>query len=402
MISPEMIEKAAVAIQSATRKTPLLRSEIFEKAVKSKFPIYLKLENLQHTGSFKARGALNKLLSIEAEAKKKGVITASAGNHGQGVAFHAQRLGISAKIVMPEGTPLVKILSTKRWGADVVFFGESYAEAAAHAAKLQVDEGRIYVHAFDDEAVMAGQGTIACEVLTERPEIESIWAPIGGGGLLGGIGTFFKSKKPQGKIIAIQAAGSSTFLPSLEAGKPITLEKVSTIAEGIACKRMGDQSFEACRKVVDDTVVVNDEEISAGILWLLENEHVFAEGCGGASIAALLQRPDLITGPTCVVVSGGNLDVNLLTRIIERGLVKNGRLVMFDVLIPDAPGSLYKLLQVFADLKASVMQINHERVFQSVGLKDVYTTISLETQGPEHVERIRRTLADKGWQAHFH
>lgn len=402
MITLPMIDQAADAIRSAIRRTPLLRSEAFERAVKSKFPIYFKLENLQYTGSFKARGALNKILSVQEIAKKRGVITASAGNHAQGVAFHCQRLGINAKIVMPEATPLVKVNSTRQWGAEIVFFGDSYQESSAKAHEIQKAEDRVYIHAFDDEQIMAGQGTVAKEILEDAPDVQVMVIPIGGGGLIAGAGTYLKAKNAKAKVIGVQAEGSSNFLPSLKEGKPVTLDSVATIAEGIAVKRMGDQTFEVCRKIIDETILVNDEEISAGILWLLENERLFTEGCGGAAIAALLQRGQVVTGPTAVVVTGGNLDVNLLARIIERGLVKTGRLVLFDVLIPDAPGSLHRLLQVFAELKASVVQINHERVFQSVSLRDVYTTISLETQGPEHVQKIRQTLAQKGWQAHFH
>lgn len=402
MMKADQISEAYESIKSSIRRTPLLRSEVFERRIKSVHPIYFKLENLQYTGSFKARGSLNKLLSIIDRAKQKGVITASAGNHAQGLAFHCQRLGINAKIVMPEATPLVKVNSTKQWGAEIVFFGDSYQEAYQRALEIQKKEGREYIHAFDDESVIAGQGTVAYEILEDLPSAKVLVAPVGGGGLLAGAGLYFKSKVKDAQIIAVQASGCSNFLPSLEAGKPVSLQTINTIADGIAVKKMGDLSFEICKSVVNDTVLVTDEEISAGILWLLENERLFAEGCGGAAIAALLQNPELVTGPTVVLVTGGNLDVTLLARIIERGLVKTGRLVMLDILIPDLPGSLYRLLQVFADLKASVIQINHERVFESVSLRDVYTTISLETQGPDHVQRIRQTLAEKGWEAKFH
>ncbi len=402
MITAEQIEHAYKKIHSSIRHTPLLRSEVFERKIGAKFPVYFKLENLQLTGSFKSRGALNKLLSVEGTAKKKGVITASAGNHAQGVAYHAQRLGIHAKIVMPETTPLVKVNSTKQWGAEIVFFGESYQEAFEKAKEIQASEGREYIHAFDDNDVIAGQGTIALEVLRDCPDVGVFLAPIGGGGLLSGCAVYMQAKKPDCKMLAVQATGSSTFIPSLEKGSPITLPTVSTIAEGMACKRMGDLTFEVCKNTVKKTILVDDEEISQGILWLLENERVFAEGCGGASVAALIKNPEVVTAPTVVVVSGGNLDVNLLARIIERGLVKSGRLAMVDVQIPDAPGSLHKLIQTFAELKASIVQIHHERVFAQSSLKEVYTTISLETQGSDHVERIREALQSKGWRARFH
>jgi len=402
LLKLDKIDRAYELIKSSIRRTPLLRSEVIERKISSVHPIYFKLENLQYTGSFKARGALNKLLSVREKAKANGVITASAGNHAQGLAFHCQRLGIKAKIVMPEGTPLVKVNSTKQWGAEIVFFGDSYQEAAQRALEIQKKENLEYIHAFDDEDVIAGQGTIAIEILEDLPTAKVLVAPIGGGGLLAGVGSYFKSKVKDAKVFAVQASGCSNFLPSLEAGKPVSLQTINTIADGIAVKRMGDLPFEICKAIVDDTILVTDEEISAGVLWLLENERLFAEGCGGAAIAAVLQSPEIVTGPTVVIISGGNLDVTLLARIIERGLVKTGRLIMLDVLIPDQPGSLHRLLQVFADLKASIIQIKHERVFESVSLKDVYTTISAETQGPDHVQKIRQALAEKGWEAKFH
>jgi threonine dehydratase len=401
-MNAESIELAAQKIKGALRRTPIVRSEILERKLQSKFPIYFKLENLQHTGSFKSRGALLKLLSVETEARQQGVITASAGNHAQGVAYHCFRLGLQAKIVMPEGTPLVKVNSTRQWGAEVVFSGDSYQEAYEHALTLQKAENRVYIHAFDDESIIAGQGTVALEVLEDVPDLKTFFCPIGGGGLLAGCALYLPEKKSDVRIVGIQAEGASCYLPSLKAGKPIALAEVSTLAEGIAVKRMGDLPFSILQNRVRDVVLASDQEIAAGILWLLENERIFVEGCGGAAVAALFKRPDLIEGPTAVVLTGGNLDVNLLARIIERGLVNTGRLVLLEVSIPDKPGSLYKLIQVFAELKASIVQISHERVFESASLRDVATTISLETQGPDHVERIKSTLRAKGWEAKFH
>ena len=399
--SVELIDRAARAIGPATRRTPLFRSPLFEKRVQAAYPVYFKAENLQHTGSFKVRGALNKLLSVQESARKKGVITASAGNHAQGVAFHAQRLGIRAKIVMPVTTPLIKINSTKQWGAEIVLFGDSYQEAYQKAVELQEQEGREYIHAFDDEAVVTGQGTAAKEIFEDCPDLEVIVAPIGGGGLIAGCGAYLKGKKEKIRVVGVQAEGCSTFLPSLKAGKPITLSTVNTIAEGMSAKRMGDFSFQVCKEVIDDTVIVSDEEISEGLLWLLENERLFVEGCGGAAVAAVIKKPQLVTGPTCVLLSGGNLDVNLLNRIIERGLVKTGRLVLLEVVIPDVPGSLHQLIQVFAEQKASIVQISHERGFSNTHLREVGTRISLETHGPEHVERLKQTLKQKGWDVRF-
>lgn len=401
MLTAQLIDEAYVRIRDATRKTPLFRSEALERKLQVSFPIYLKAENLQHTGSFKVRGALNKLLGIQEEATRKGVITASAGNHAQGVAYHCQRLGIHAKILMPTTTPVVKVQSTKQWGAEVLLHGESYQEAYEEARRLQKKEGRLYIHAFDDEAIVAGQGTLGREILEGLPQIDLLIAPIGGGGLLAGMALYLKEKNPKTRVMGVQAEGCSTFLPSLKAGKPITLETVNTIAEGISAKRMGDLTFDLCRKLVDEPLTVNDEEISEGVLWVLENEKLFVEGCGGATIAALIKKPQIVQGPTVVVLSGGNLDVNLLARIIERGLVKAGRLVQIEATIPDVSGSLFRLIQVIADQKASIMQINHERVFSDIGLREVFTHIELETQGPDHVERLRKALKDKGLNVRF-
>jgi threonine dehydratase len=399
MISAKQIDETYKKIQSATRKTPLIRSEHFERQVDSKFPIFFKAENLQATGSFKARGALSKLLSLSAESRKKGVITASAGNHAQGVAFHAQRLGIKAKIIMPVSTPLIKIKSTKQYGAEVVLFGESYQEAYEKSLELQKIEEREYIHAFDDELIVAGQGTLGKEIFEEFPEIEVFVCPIGGGGLIAGCASYLKEKKPKTRIIGVQAEGCSTFLPSLKAGKTVTVATANTIAEGMSAKRMGEITFEICRQKVDETILVSDEEIAEGLLWLLENERLFVEGCGGASVASVLKKPSVVTGPTAILLSGGNLDVNLLARIIERGLARAGRLFRFEMTIPDAPGSLFKILEAIAEERASIIHVSHERIFGKTTLREVSAKFILETHGPTHNERVKAALTKRGWSA---
>jgi threonine dehydratase len=299
------------------------------------------------------------------------------------------------------GSPLVKLNSTRQWGAEIVLHGESYQESYEHAVDLQKKEGLEYIHAFDDEAIAAGQGTIALEILEDCPDISVFVAPIGGGGLISGCATYFKEKKSSVKVVGVQAEGASTFLPSLKAGAPITLSSVNTIAEGMSPKRMGDFTFSVCRKYVDHTEIVNDDQISEGLLWLLENERLFVEGCGGATMAALLKNPKLVTGPTAVLLSGGNLDVNLLARIIERGLVKTGRLLRLTVVLPDVAGSLHKLIEVFAELKASIVQVTHERVFGQQSLREVMTDITVETQGADHVQKVVAALASRGWKVNI-
>jgi len=405
-LSVESIEKAATRIAPHTRRTPIFRSELFEKRVGSKFPIYFKAENLQYTGSFKVRGALNKFQTLlennPAHIKKVGVIAASAGNHAQGVAFHAQRLGIHAKIVMPVTSPLVKINSTKQWGAEIVLSGESYQEAYNEALNIQKREGREYIHAFDDEAVIAGQGTVAKEIMEDFPDVQNLISPIGGGGLIAGCATYLKAKNPKAKVFGVQAEGCSTFLPSLKAGKLVTIASSNTIAEGMSAKRMGDITFEICRKLIDQSFLVSDEEIAEGILWILENERLFVEGCGGAVVAcAIKNSKEILSGPTAVLLSGGNLDVNFLARIIERGLVKTGRLARLTATIPDLPGSLHRFIQVFAEMGGSIVQIEHERVFGHTGLREVVVNLILETQGLDHLERIQKALSERGWRVEF-
>lgn len=400
--SVESIDQAAQELGTAIRHTPLLRSMAMEKHLKAAHPIYLKAENLQFTGSFKVRGALCKLLRVLDSARSKGVITASAGNHAQGVAFHAERLGVRAKIVMPVSTPLIKVTSTRGYGAEVVLAGESYQEAYNHALEIQKTEGREYIHAFDDDEVIRGQGTLGREIWEDCPDISNVIVPIGGGGLIAGVGAYLKQKNPKIKIIGVQAEGCSTFLPSLKAGKPVTLDQVSTIAEGMSAKRMGDKTFEMARQVVDETIVVSDEAIAEGVLWCLEREHLFVEGCGGAAIAAAVAYASRsLKGSVAVVLTGGNLDVNLLARIIERGLRRTGRLTQVEMSIPDVPGSLEKLVHVFAEQKASIVQIHHERVFGATNLREVFTSTVLEVSGPEHIDSLKKGLEARGYRARF-
>ncbi len=397
MVSVEDIEKAYKKIASYIRRTPLIRSTALEKKLQYSSPIFLKAENLQITGSFKARGALSKLLSLSDDEKSQGVIAASAGNHAQGVAYHAQSLGIDSKIVMPMASPWVKVNATRQWGAKVEFHGESYQEAYAKALEIQKSEKRIFIHAFDDAHIISGQGTLALEVLEDCPSIETFICPVGGGGLMSGAATYFKDKRSSLRLMAVQAEGCSTFIPSRQAHKPITLATASTIAEGMSAKRMGDITFEICDRLVDDAVTVSDEEIAEGLLWCLENERLFVEGCAGATLAAAIKYRDRLKGPTVILLSGGNLDVNLLARIIERGLKKAGRLLHLVFTIPDVPGSLHRLLETFATEGANIVQVRHDRIFGRSALREVQTQIIVETQGLEHNRRLTEQLQAHHW-----
>lgn len=399
--SVEAVDAAHQAFKSAIRNTPLVRSTNLETRIKSKFPIYLKAESLQHTGSFKVRGALNKLLSIEKVAKEKGVVTASAGNHAQGVAFFSKQLGIKATIVMPVRSPLVKVNSTRALGAEVVLQGESYQEAFDAAKEIQAKTGAEYVHAFDDPKVIEGQATLGKEIYEACPDIEVLVSPVGGGGLLAGAGSYLKEKNGKIRLYAVQAAGCSTFIPSLEAGKPVRIENADTIAEGMSAKQLGNSTFSILKEIVDEARVVSDEEISEGILWALENERLFVEGCGGAAIGLAFKEPSLVTGPTVLLLSGGNLDVTLLGRIIDRGLVKSGRLIRFEVTISDVPGALESLLKVIAEEGGSIRQIDHERVFASTSLKEVIAFFQVETTGNNHASRIKSRILEGSWKVRF-
>lgn len=395
------IEEASSSFGENIRRTPLIRSWALEKKLGLKHAIYFKAENLQFTGSFKVRGALNKLLSIQDEAKEKGVIAASAGNHAQGVAFHAKRLGLKARIVMPINSPLIKVRSTRSLGAEVILHGESYQEAFEHVQELQKEHGYCYVHAFNDEAVIAGQGTVAKEILEDLPDLQTIICPIGGGGLAAGCAAYLKAKKPGINFVGFQAEGSNTFLPSLQAGRTIRLDTVETIAEGMAVKELGDQTFPILKEFVDETILVSDSEIAAGILWLLENEKLYVEGCGGGALASVFRKPEALQGPSVVILSGGNLDVNLLNRIIQRGLVRAGRRVRMETSISDRPGSLNKLLKSIADEGASVMEIKHERIFAKTGLMKVALHIELETNGSDHMRQVRSAIQKAGFTVKF-
>ncbi len=320
-------------------------------------PIYLKLENLQRTGAFKERGALNRLLQLTPEQRARGVIAASAGNHAQGVAFHAARLGIRARIVMPQPTPLVKVSATRGFGAEVILHGANYDEACEEATRLQQEKQLTFIHPFDDDEVIAGQGTIGLEILEQLPDVEAIVVPIGGGGLIGGIACAVKEARPDVRIVGVQTERLASMLRAVEAGAPVTLPAQATIADGIAVRRAGERTFPLVRRYVDEIVTVDEEEISSAILVLLEKEKTLAEGAGAAALAALLQgKTHLHAEKTVALVCGGNIDVTLLSRIIERGLAKDGRLLRIRVYLLDRPGSLHQLTRILTECEANIVQ----------------------------------------------
>lgn len=362
-------------------------------------PLHLKLENLQRTGSFKERGALNKLLTLSEQERKRGVIAASAGNHAQGVAFHAGVLGIRAQIVMPLATPLVKVAATRSFGAEVILHGASYDEACEEAVRRKVQEGRTFIHPFDDPEVIAGQGTIGLELLEQVPDIEAVVVPIGGGGLISGVACALKETNPRIRVIGVEPEKLPSMLRARETGSPVTIAAEATIADGIAVRRAGDLTFPLVCRYVDEIVTVDDEEIASAILTLLEQEKTLAEGAGAAALAAVVQaKTNLRHRRTVVLVCGGNIDVTLLAKIIERGMVKDGRLVRLRVYLQDRPGALLALTQILARERANIVETNHNRAYYGVSLGETVIDVTIETRGAAHITAIHHALREAAFR----
>jgi len=387
------IQAARARIGEAIYVSPCqLSSDLSELAG---LPLHLKLENLQRTGSFKERGALNKLLTLSKAERERGVITASAGNHAQGVAFHASARNIRSQIVMPLATPQIKVGATRGFGAEVILHGASYDEACDEALRRRLEEGRTFIHPFDDAEVISGQGTIGLELLEQVPDIEAVVVPIGGGGLIGGIACALKETKPNIRVIGVEPEKLPSMLRAREAGAPVTIAAEATVADGIAVCRAGDLTLPLVSHYVDEIVTVDDEEIASAILMLLEHEKTLAEGAGAAALAALLQsKTNLRHRRTVVLVSGGNIDVTLLAKIIERGLVKDGRLMRIRVHLQDRPGALLALTQVLARERANIVETIHNRSYYGVSLGETVIDVTLETRGAAHITSIGHALRE--------
>jgi threonine dehydratase len=396
MITLADVKAALCRIRESIYLSPCARSETFSRLTGNS--VYLKLDNLQRTGAFKERGALNKLLTLSEKERARGVIAASAGNHAQGVAYHAGRHGVRAQICMPLTTPLTKVSATRGYGADVVLHGANYDEAYEDAVKRSQQDHLTLIHAFDDDAVIAGQGTLGLEILQQHGEIEAIVAPIGGGGLIGGIACAVKESHPKVEIFGVQPAKLPSMKVAIAEGHPVTLSPAATIADGIAVRRAGDRTLPLVRKYVDDIVTVDEEEIANAILLLLEREKTLAEGAGAAAIAALLNHKLPLAGKKiAVLVGGGNIDVTLLSRIIERGLVKDGRLVRLRVHLPDYPGALHNLTGILAQHRANIVETSYDRAYYGVNLGDTAIDITMETRGPDHIAELLSALGASGY-----
>ncbi len=396
MVTLSDIQAALGRIRHSIYLSPCARSETFSQTTANH--VYLKLDNLQRTGAFKERGALNKLLLLTEKERARGVIAASAGNHGQGVAYHAGKLGIRAQICMPLTTPLIKVSSTRAYGAEIVLHGANYDEAYEEALRRSQAEGFTFVHAFDDDAVIAGQGTIGLEVMEQHPDLQAVIVPIGGGGLIGGIGCAVKESNPKVQVFGVQASRLPSMKVAVAEGMPVTLNAASTIADGIAVRRVGERTLPLVQKYVDDIVTVEEEEIANAILLLLEREKTMAEGAGAAAVAALVNRKlPLVERKVAVLVCGGNIDVTLLSRIIERGLVKDGRLVRLRVHLPDYPGALHRLTSILAQHRANIVETDYDRAYHGVNLGETAIEITMETRGPDHIAEIISALGAAGY-----
>jgi threonine dehydratase len=398
MISLADIQAARDRIRNSIIFTPAPYSETLSREADN--TLFLKLENLQVTGSFKERGALNRILTMTAEECARGVITASAGNHAQAIAYHAAKRGIRAEIVMPVLTPIVKVTATRGYGAEVILHGGSFDEAEEEAQRRCRLEGMTFLHAFNDDDVIAGQGTIGLELLEQLPELEAVVVPVGGGGLIGGIACAIKETRPEVRIVGVETKRVPSMQAAVLQHKPMLVPPASTIADGIGVRQVSERTLVLFERYVNEIVTVEEEEIAMAILRLLEKEKTMAEGAGAAGMAALLQHKTTLRGKkVAVVIGGGNIDVTLLSRIIERGLVKDGRLVRLRVNLPDHPGGLLGLVTIVAAERANIVNITHERAYFGVHLGDTSVDISMETRGPEHIERLTKKIADAGY--HF-
>ncbi|MFP8957293.1 threonine ammonia-lyase [Natrialbaceae archaeon A-CW3] len=397
MLELSDVLEARERVRETSRHTPLTYSHTYSAMTGAE--VSLKLENFQRTGAFKIRGATNRIQTLSATEQAAGVVTASAGNHAQGVALAATRAGVDAKIVMPEHAPIAKVKATRSYGADVVLSGANYDAAAERAHEIEREEGRTYVHAFDDEYVMAGQGTIGLEILEDCPDVDTVIVPIGGGGLIAGIATAIKAKKPDTRVVGVQAAGASSVADSLEKGSVVTIDSVDTIADGIATRRVGERTFPIIQERVDEVVTVTDEQIAMTVVHLLERSKTVVEGAGAVALAALLfDRFDYEEGEVIVpALCGGNIDLNMLTTVIVRGLVETGRYLKLKTVLKDRPGTLEELLAIISGHQANIYAIQHDRTSRDIGMSDTEVELDLETRGHDHVQELIEALEASGY-----
>ncbi|MBT2756971.1 threonine ammonia-lyase [Mesobacillus foraminis] len=398
MVSYNDIVKARENMKGIVHQTPLDYSKTFSGF--SDNEVYLKLENLQKTGSFKVRGSYNKMISLRKEELEKGVVAASAGNHAQGVAYSSEMLGIPCTIVMPTGAPLSKIEATKGYGAKVVLQGAVFDEALAHAMELKDRTGAAFVHAFDDEAIIAGQGTVGLEIMEQLPDVDAIVCPVGGGGLIAGLAAAVKERNPFVQVYGVEAMACTSMAQSVKGKKPLTVEASPTMADGIAVKRPGNLTFELVQRYVDDLFCVDEMEIAQTMLMLLERNKLLVEGSGASSLAALLyQKLPIKNKKVVTVISGGNVDVSFISRIIERGMVEAGRFVQYRTILKDKPGNLEKVLEIVTEHHGNIMDISLSHMGDRIYPGYAQLTLSVETRDRKHIEEIFEAFKKKGYTA---
>jgi len=400
-LSPASFQEAQKRLKGILKPTPLIFSEYLSEEYDA--TVYIKPENLQRTGAFKIRGAFNKIAELTPEQRKLGIVTASAGNHAQGVALAAKLFSqqgekscARATIVMPETTPLIKVEATEKLGARVVLFGDTYDDAYAEARRIEDEEGAVFVHPFNDLSVIAGQGTIGLEILEECPDVDIIFVPTGGGGLLAGVATAVKQLAPHVKVIGVEPEGAAGVTKSLKAGKLVDLDTVDTIADGVAVKVTGDVSFALIKESVSEMLTVPDTEIMQAMLILIERQKIISENAGALSVAAL-DHFDIKGKKVVSLVSGGNIDVITISEMLTRGLISRGRLFSFSVELHHKPGQLLIISKILADLKANVIKLDHDQFHNPSRFKSVRLAVTVETNGNSHVEKIVKALRDAGY-----
>lgn len=395
MLTIDNVYRASYALKSVVRQTDIIRAPKLAKGTE----LYLKTENLQITGSFKVRGAYYKMSNLSEAEKAKGVVACSAGNHAQGVALAAQKNGIKSVICLPDGAPISKIEATKSYGAEVCLVEGVYDDAYNKALELRDKEGYTFIHPFNDEDVIAGQGTIALELIEQLPDMDAVIVPIGGGGLISGIAYTLKTLKPHVKVYGVQAVGAPSMYKSIKDGQIEELPSVSTIADGIAVKKPGDLTYEICSKYVDEIVTVTDDEISAAILALMEQHKLVTEGAGAIAVAAaMFGKLDIAGKKTICLLSGGNIDVTILSRVIKRGLLMSGRTCQLMIELADKPGQLKNVSRIIADLGGNVISVHHERANEGSDVTGCYLRIMLETRNYDHIKEIKKALTDFGFK----
>lgn len=396
MVTLDKVYHAKFILKQIARKTDMIEAP----KLSSDFTMYLKTENLQLTGSFKLRGAYYKISQLSQEQRDAGIVACSAGNHAQGVALAATRMGAKSIVCMPDSAPISKVEATKALGAEVRLVKGAYDDAYAYACKLRDETGMTFIHPFDDDEVIAGQGTIGLEILNQLEDVDIVLCPVGGGGLISGVAFALKSLKPNVRIYGVQAENAASMAKSIEAGEQLTLPTVKTFADGIAVKHPGDTTFRMIQQYVDGVVTVSEDEIAAAILALMEKQKVVAEGAGAVSVAAAMFRkvPDMADKKVCCIVSGGNIDVNILSRVITRGLLTSGRNAMLTIALEDKPGQLVGVASIISECGANVVGVTHERSDANMPVASCFLKVSMETRDFEQINEIRQRLTEAGFR----